>query len=223
MTAYKLNDIYGSIQGEGTLTGVPMVLVRLQGCGVGCPFCDTKETWEADEITQAEMVEDALRDKYKWVTVGAVGIAAYVRYAYPSYKWIMITGGEPAEQDLGDLVHYLHMYGYKVALETSGTATGHMQADFDWVCVSPKIGMLGQKVVLPEVMNEADEIKHVVGRHIDLARLDELLQTCKLKNTVEICLQPMSQGQKATDLCIKTVTERGWRLSLQTHKYANLR
>jgi 6-pyruvoyltetrahydropterin/6-carboxytetrahydropterin synthase len=44
VTSYVVNDIYTCIQGEGVQTGVAMVLLRLQGCAVGCPWCDTKET-----------------------------------------------------------------------------------------------------------------------------------------------------------------------------------
>ena len=38
--------MFETIQGEGAHTGVPSIFVRLQGCPVGCPWCDTKHTWE---------------------------------------------------------------------------------------------------------------------------------------------------------------------------------
>lgn len=41
MTVYRVNDIYTTVQGEGCQTETAMVLLRLQGCGVGCPWCDT--------------------------------------------------------------------------------------------------------------------------------------------------------------------------------------
>ena len=44
----KINEIFETIQGEGTQTGTASVFVRLQGCDVGCAFCDTKHTWADD-------------------------------------------------------------------------------------------------------------------------------------------------------------------------------
>ena len=38
----KINEIFYSIQGEGRHTGMPAVFVRLSGCSMGCPWCDTK-------------------------------------------------------------------------------------------------------------------------------------------------------------------------------------
>ena len=43
---YPVNEIFQSIQGEGYFTGVPAIFVRLQGCPVGCAWCDTQHTWE---------------------------------------------------------------------------------------------------------------------------------------------------------------------------------
>jgi 7-carboxy-7-deazaguanine synthase len=117
------------------------------------------------------------------------------------------------------LVAAIQQTGRKVALETSGTEVGHVDAGIDWVCVSPKIGMPGGKVVLPAALAVADEIKHVVGRERDIEQLDGLLTAVALKPDVQICLQPVSVSPKATALCLETVQQRGWRLSVQMHKY----
>ena len=41
MAALLVNEIFWSLQGEGAFTGTPSVFFRLQGCSVGCPWCDT--------------------------------------------------------------------------------------------------------------------------------------------------------------------------------------
>jgi 7-carboxy-7-deazaguanine synthase len=141
---------------------------------------------------------------------------------WPDFEWVMLSGGEPAEQELKPLVRALHDAGLKVALETSATAGGHLGTDIDWVCVSPKIDMPGGRDILPEVVHQADEIKYVVGNPAHIKQLDQLLTHYDLPAGIEICLQPMSQSVNATALCVETVQRRGWRLSVQMHKYLNL-
>ena len=212
----RVNTIYQTIQGEGVKTGVPMVLLRLQGCGVGCPWCDTKETWSLGEGSPVAL-EDLPQGKSEAYSVAYP--ADIVRYICNRWKtqWVLITGGEPAEQDLTPLVEALHGAGRKVAIETSGTARGHMASGADWVCVSPKLFMPGGRVVLPDVVEAADEIKYVIGTERDIARFDDLLRGLFLRKGTVICLQPVSRSEKATALCVATVLQRGWRLSIQTH------
>lgn len=214
-----VNDIYGAIQGEGVMTGVPMVMLRLQGCKVGCPFCDTKETWHLVPDNQVDNLIDALGATPKYVSLTQGQIAAHITENYSNYRWILLSGGEPAEQRLAPLVYALHQARYKVALETSGTAMGFIEADIDWVVVSPKLNMPGERDVQPLVLHAADEIKMVIGKQSDIDKLDEMIEEHGLDQKA-ICLQPISQSKKATDLCVKTVQERGtWRLSIQIHKY----
>jgi 7-carboxy-7-deazaguanine synthase len=121
------------------------------------------------------------------------------------------------------LVGALKAEGYRVAMETSGTETGQLDAGFEWVCVSTKLNMPGGKVVQPEALAGADEIKHVVGWQRDIDDLEALIAEYPLKPNVQICLQPVSLSRKATQLCIETVPARGWQLSVQTHKYLGAR
>lgn len=216
---YKVNDCYGAIQGEGVNTGVPMVILRLHGCGVGCPWCDTKETWHIDEANKVATIDEALGANEKWSEVSAEDIASYIAGKFPHFLWVMVTGGEPADQDLAPLADALVNAGYKVALETSGTAQGHFGSALSWVCVSPKINMPGGKKIIPEVVRTADEIKHVVGKQADIDGLLHLIGECQVDPDVTVvCLQPVSQSAKATALCIEAVQQYGWRLSIQIHK-----
>jgi 7-carboxy-7-deazaguanine synthase len=222
MTVLRVNDCYACVQGEGCQAGLAMVLLRLHGCGVGCPFCDTKETWEVDTRHAVPSIREALGATPKYTVTDPYTVARYIAVTHIGPKWIMVTGGEPADQPLAELVDALHAIGYKVAIETSGTATGLIGASFDWVCVSPKIGMPGGRTVLREVVEVADEIKFVIGKPNDLRKLDDLLDRCRPRPEMQICLQPMSQSKAATQFCISTVQDRGWRLSVQMHKYLAL-
>lgn len=48
MAALLVNEIFWSLQGEGAFTGTPSVFFRLQGCSVGCPWCDTGYAQKCD-------------------------------------------------------------------------------------------------------------------------------------------------------------------------------
>lgn len=216
---YPVNDCYVCVQGEGVQTGMAMVLLRLHGCGVGCPWCDTKETWNFLPEQEVATLPQALGANDRFTFMTAVEIIAYIRHACPGPKWVLVSGGEPALYDLQPLVLACQAAGYKTAVETSGTELGHVGAGFDWVCVSPKMGMPGGKEVRLEALSVADEIKQVVGKPKDIEQLDALLAQATLKPTVQICLQPVSQSQAATQLCLDVVQKRGWRLSVQMHKY----
>lgn len=219
---YLVNDVYPCVQGEGCQTGIPMIMLRLQGCAVGCPWCDTKQTWETDPGFEVGGIAQALGATPHYAKKVQSEIVYYIKTNYPTYKWVLVSGGEPANFYLKPLVDALHDAGYKAAIETSGTQDGVLGAGFDWVCVSPKINMPGGFSVLSEVLGIADEIKHVVGKQADIEIIDSLLSHNKFKKGVQICLQPVSQSPKATQLCIQTVQDRQWRLSTQVHKYLDL-
>jgi len=196
-------------------------MLRLQGCSVGCPWCDTPESWHALAENRVDTIEEALEVTTKYAEVTQSVIVRYIKSRYSAYKWVLLSGGEPAEQYLAPLVHDLHLAGFKVALETSGTATGHLESELDWITVSPKFGMPGNKEVRNDCLKGADEIKMVVGKRSDISRLDAAINDNDLQGKI-ICLQPVSQSPGATRLCIKTVQERGWRLSVQIHKYLEI-
>jgi len=223
---YPVNDIYPCIQGEGSQTGLAMIMLRLQGCGVGCPWCDTKETWAfGDRRTRRDTIEEVLGTNPLWCDVEADEIALYVsdltREGGP--QWILISGGEPAVNNLAPLVRELQVHRYKVALETSGTALGHVGAGFDWITVSPKLNMPGGLTVKPRAMSEANEIKFPVGKEQDIQNLIGLMQKGFIREGTAICLQPISLSPTATKLCEEMARQHGWRLSVQVHKLLQLR
>lgn len=228
---FDLNDAYATIQGEGCLTGVPMIALRLHGCPVGCPFCDTKETWERSESLRRNFndTEEWQGASPNFARAPARDIAWHAReIAGSEVNWIMLTGGEPAMQKLKPLIDALHDNGFAVALETSGTADGHIGAGCDWVCISPKINMPGRRAINPLALREASEIKFVIGKEADVEKMERFYSdfiehiAADRADAVERCVQPMSQSPKATELCLKLARERGYRVSIQVHKYLGL-
>lgn len=219
---YKINEIFETIQGEGSYTGAPSIFIRLQGCPVGCPWCDTRHTWEIkpDLQTSAEQVILKTGDDERWFEASADQILRVFKEQGYTARHIVITGGEPAMYDLTELTRKLHDAGYSVQIETSGTFEIKVD-DRTWVTVSPKVDMKGGYPVLEQAMLRANEIKHPVAMQKHVDELDELLA----KGVAEDCLiylQPISQQTRATELAIQTCIKRNWRLSLQTHKYLGI-
>lgn len=95
--------VFWTVQGEGYFVGEPMMFIRLAGCSVGCPGCDTDykytETVEVGEIVErcVKLRHDGCRADYAWV-----------------------TGGEPTDQRLAELNEGLWRAGFQACLATSG-------------------------------------------------------------------------------------------------------
>lgn len=219
----KINEMFETIQGEGSFTGMPAIFIRLQGCPVGCPWCDTKHTWEInperEQSVQQVLVKQAPDDS--WFSETADGILRL--FATQGYlaKHVVITGGEPAMYDLRPLTSVLIDAGYSVQIETSGTFE-ILVDDKTWVTLSPKVNMQGGYEIVDQALARADEIKHPIAMSKHVEELDALLARPATNPAAQIFLQPISQQKRATDLAVATCIQRNWRLSLQTHKYIGI-
>lgn len=138
-TKYPVIEIFSSIQGEGIHTGRPVTFIRLAGCNLSCPWCDTKQSWN---------------ENYPKMT--AKEIAAQV-----TTEMVVLTGGEPTIHDLTQLVYALHAKNCYIAIETNGT--NPVPFTIDWVTVSPKPGSNFE--IHPEI--NVGELKYVVDDNFD--------------------------------------------------------
>lgn len=190
---YNVNEIFYSLQGEGFHTGTPAVFIRLAGCNLRCPFCDTPHT------AFTPMDTDRI-------------IELIVPYAAAT---VVLTGGEPTLHNLGPLVEALHGDRRRVHIETNGTRPVH--PDIDWVTCSPKTLSSGPEAALhPSMASRADELKIVFQ---DTRGIEELARRFDTKN---LFLQPCSCSNTAAVVeYIKAHPH--WRLSLQTHKLIDIR
>lgn len=220
---YSVNEMFQTIQGEGVFTGVPAIFIRLQGCPVGCSWCDTKHTWvihpEQEIPFRDTLVKSA--ESEQWGQASSDDLLEAIQQQSWAARHIVLTGGEPALYDLLPLTSALEKAGFRCQIETSGTHEVRC-SPATWVTVSPKINMQGGYAILPSVLKQAAEIKHPVARQRDIDALDHLLAQMEWENPPVIALQPVSCKPAATQLCIETCLQRNWRLSIQTHKYLNI-
>src|SRR5262245_4712948 len=97
----KIAELFHSIQGEGTLAGVPWAFVRTTGCNLRCAWCDSAYTsWEPEGEHVA--VEEILRH------VAAFGC-----------RHVVVTGGEPLiAGGIDELCAGLRAGGHHITIET---------------------------------------------------------------------------------------------------------
>lgn len=219
---YPINEIFYSLQGEATFAGLPSVFIRLQGCQVGCAFCDTKHTWniEIHDIVEIDEIINKVNDSAKFANFSHDQLLHEIT-KYPNCRHVVFTGGEPARYDLAPIMNTLESMGYTTQIETSATEELNI-TDKTWVTVSPKINMPGQKTLKANVITRANEIKMPVGRASDIQKLKDFIQEYTVVNT-PIWLQPISCNKTATQLCVETALQNNWRVSLQIHKFLGTR
>lgn len=199
---FRIAEIVSTIQGEGWWAGLPITLLRLQGCNLKplCPFCDTKYALDprGGELLSLGQLFGAL-EKF-----------------HPKGRTILLTGGEPTMQPLEYLVPPLTSLG-PVHLETNGTNPLDKGLFYSWITVSPK----PPNKVHPSAYGRADEIKWLIGSEDDVAALCSFLEEHEGKSMdfKRICVQPISQDPEATKIAMAACMEHNWRLSLQLHKY----
>jgi 7-carboxy-7-deazaguanine synthase len=162
----KISEIFWSAQGEGVHSGVPAVFIRLSGCSLRCPYCDSRASWTPGR------------------SLPAAGVAAAVgelQAAFPLARRV-ITGGEPLEQDLHALVAALKLGGHFVALETNGL---HFQdLPCDWWTVSPKD--VAAYRVHPRLWDRASEFKLLVTPALEINAVKRIRE----RTPAPIVLQP---------------------------------
>lgn len=129
-----VHSIFYTIQGEGPYTGHPAVFIRLAGCNLQCPGCDTEYTQGRKALSIPEIAAEVERS-----------YANSLLYTRPI---VVITGGEPFRQNIAPLVRHLKRY-YQIQIETNGTL-GFDDAEafqkVDIIC-SPKTGKVHYSIV----------------------------------------------------------------------------
>jgi len=124
---FPVIEIFGpTIQGEGSEAGLPCYFVRLGGCDFRCSWCDTMYAVEPSLVR-----ENATR-------LSVSEIAERLGELEGDARWIILSGGNPALHELGELTQELQAAGFNVAVETQGSVWRDWLRDVDRLTISPK-------------------------------------------------------------------------------------
>ena len=196
----KINEIYLSVQGESSHTGLPCVFVRLTGCNLRCVWCDTAYAFHEGKT---QSIDKTLKD------VKNFGI-----------NLVEITGGEPLmQEDVYPLMEALLENGYKVMLETGGSLSlGKVPRDvikiLDLKCPGSgehkKNNLNNLKLLALH-----DEVKFVILDRRDYEWSRDLIKKHKINETAPILFSPV-YGKLELKEMVKWILEDRLPVRLQT-------
>ena len=207
-----VHSVFYTIQGEGPYCGKPAIFIRLAGCNLQCPGCDTDYT---SNRKRRDITDISIEVKQSWMP--------------KTQCLVVITGGEPFRQNITPLCRLLVSLHCHVQIETNGTLapSNDLPAAVTIVC-SPKTGKINK-----DLIERVDYFKYV-AKHDDI--LADGLPATALDHTAmphlarppksynrAIYLQPMdSQIPVVNDANLlavqKSCMEHGHTLQIQLHK-----
>ena len=193
---YDLVEVFESLQGEGRNTGRPCVFVRLAGCNLRCPWCDT--------------------DVARRFSLPLDGLLAEIGQYRP--KSVVLTGGEPTlAAGMPELVAALKERGYWIAVETNGTNDADWLQFADYVACSPK-------AEFPDALRlpRADEVRVVASSEAAAGFCRDLRGRIV---ATDWYVSPCERDGKMDFATAKSVLAQldGWSLSVQLHKLLGFR
>jgi len=201
----KINEIFFSIQGESTFSGMPCIFIRLTYCNLRCSYCDTDYAfYNGDEMSIEEIIKK----------VEGFGC-----------KTVEVTGGEPLMQEQSiELMKTLIRNGYTVLLETGGSLPINSVPDevrkiIDFKCPSSNMEKKNLWSIL-DYTQPHDEIKFVIGDRNDFEWAIDKIGSYSLTNKHTVLFSPV-YGDLDPKQLAEWVLDSGQeiRLQLQTHKY----
>lgn len=223
--ALRIHEAFVSLQGEGTLAGVPSTFVRVAGCNLRCAWCDTPTS--------------------SWQPSGErVDLDTIVRACASGPRHVVLTGGEPLLfPGMLELSRRLRAAGHHVTFETAGTvAPAGLECDL--MSISPKLAHATpdhpvwgprhearryQPLVLRQLMEHPWQLKLVVRAHDPLRLREDLREVEAMVRELDVgpsarervllmpeCVDPARLSSDYAAL-VPVCTEHGFSLGPRLH------
>jgi 7-carboxy-7-deazaguanine synthase len=158
---YVVNEVFTSVQGEGVFTGTHATFIRLQGCPVGCEWCDSGPL---ADLTEGRFTNGLTRNT--WDKGGMRMMLKDIMQQIQS-PHVIITGGEPLIWDLDALIKGVWARGGVVQVETSGWCDFKGKVIPEYITWSPKNNLQWDAPVSFK-RRALNEIKWVVDSELTL-------------------------------------------------------
>ncbi len=196
VSTLEINELFYSIQGEGRRAGEPSVFIRLKGCSAKYACAKSGVKCDTEFESGREM------------TLGV--LLAEIRKLSENCRWLIFTGGEPADQLSPEVIQFFHYYDFKIAVETSGVKP--LPDGIDWISLSPKVAEHVVRKNFPAGVTELRYIRHA-GQEIPQPSVSakyhflsphsdgQLLNAANVRHCIELCRKHPQ-----------------WSLNLQLHK-----
>lgn len=139
----EVHSVFSTIQGEGPFCGRPAVFVRLAGCNLQCPGCDTEYTATRERLNYGDILQD---------------IHERLMESSSNANLVVISGGEPFRQNIAPFCDFLIENDFDVQIETNGSMQIPMElSQLVTVVCSPKTAKLH-----PSALHRANAFKYVM-------------------------------------------------------------
>jgi 7-carboxy-7-deazaguanine synthase len=221
----QVAEIFPTIQGEGPYAGQAAIFIRLAGCNLQCPACDTDYT----STRRVMKVDEVVSVAYE-----------YWRERH-GMRLVVITGGEPFRQPCGWLVTNLREQGFRIQFETNGTLYDPSISEDDYrhlsIVCSPKTpainGLLSKRITAYKYVVRAGEIDPYDGLPLSTMGVDfEHPGMTPARPPLgwspdKVYIQPQDEQDEYSNranvaAAVEVVKKHGYILSIQTHKIIGL-
>lgn len=206
-----VHHFFPTIQGEGILAGWPALFIRLYGCNLQCPMCDTDYSSTYMPLRPEELY-------------------AKIEPMLGLKRLVVITGGEPFRQNIVPFVNYLLSWGCLVQIETNGTLyledLPYENEDLVIMC-SPKTGKVNKKLIDKidafKYVLHADDENHEDGLPIKALDHSVKKQVARPPANALVYIQPIDvedavENKRHLEAAVDSAIGHGHVLCLQTHK-----
>lgn len=211
-----VHSMFRTIQGEGPFAGQPALFLRLAGCNLQCPLCDTEYTQGAEPLS------------YERLMFRIRNMKVFER------DLLVITGGEPFRQDIGPLVQRAVESGWRVQIETNGTLFRPVPFGRNvYVVCSPKAGGVNKQlwphidalkyVVHADSIDPEDGLPILALDHPNAGRVARPHKDLWRGRTSDIYIQPVDtkntvDNQRHAYAAVQSAMTHGYTVCIQLHK-----
>ncbi|RLC49127.1 MAG: 7-carboxy-7-deazaguanine synthase QueE [Candidatus Cloacimonadota bacterium] len=206
----NISEIFYSIQGETSYTGLPTIFVRLAKCNLRCNYCDTKYSYQSDIYKSINEILDEVK-------------------SFKPIKLVCITGGEPLLQnEVYALFNRLLQQNYHILLETNGSLLINkvpMQV-IRIIDFKAPTSEMSDKNCWENInyLNPVDEVKFVLQNRADFLWAVKQVKQYNLTDKCKVLFSPVHNKLTYKQLANWILDVRMQiRLQLQLHKLISIR